>query len=154
MDWLTLCILGVVWGFLLVPPPKKMTPTVTPGTDQPEGFLPPGRWILTPRDGSRLVGTSARARLRARGRRRKVYLFLIEAMALTGLIGLFPPLRGMLMVTGIIMVLLVAYTAAVLRFAATASAGPPRRRVVEIPELAEQDPALEEEQRRLVRLAR
>jgi hypothetical protein len=152
VDWLALCILGVLWGFLLVPPPKKMTPSATPGSDQPEGFHPPGRWILTPRDGSRLVGLSARARLRARGRRRKVYLILLEAIGVTGLIGLFPPLRGMLVITGLLGVLLVAYTAMVLRFAAV-TPSTPRRRVVTIPELAEQDPSLEEEQRRLVRVA-
>lgn len=103
------------------------------------------------RDGSRLVGLAARARLRARGRRRKVYLFLLEAIGVTGLIGVFPPLRGMLVVTGILAVLLVAYTAMVLRYAAVAL--PPKDRVVTIPELAEQDPLLEEEQRRLVRVA-
>ncbi|HEV3475456.1 MAG TPA: hypothetical protein VG602_08830 [Actinomycetota bacterium] len=130
-----------------------MTPSATPSSAEPAEFHPPGRWILTPRDGSRLVGPFARARLRARGRRRKVYLFLFEAIGVTGLIGLFPPLRGMLVVTGILTVLLVAYTAMVLRYAAVAPASPSKDRVVVIPELAEQDPSLDEEHRRLVRVA-
>jgi hypothetical protein len=155
VDWLTLCILAAVWGILLVPPRKKrqMTPTASAGSPPPADFHPPGRWILTLTGGSRLVGPFARTRMRARGRRRRVYLFLLEAIGVTGLIGLFPPLRGMLVVTGILAVLLVAYTAMVLRYGAVRPAAGSPDRVVVIPERAEQDPSLEEEHRRLVRVA-
>jgi hypothetical protein len=130
-----------------------MTPSPMSGSSPPADFHPPGRWILTPRGGSRLVGPFARTRLRAQGRRRKVYLLLLEAIGVTGLIGIFPPLRGMLVVTGILAVLLVVYTAMVLRYAAVGPASASTDRVVVIPERAEQDPSLEEEHRRLVRVA-
>ena len=85
-------------------------------------FRQPGRWIMSPKRGSRFVGRHARTRLRARDRRRQVYVFLLEAIGLTGLIGLFPPLRGMLVVTGFVGTLLVVYTALVIQ--ATRSASP------------------------------
>lgn len=78
-------------------------------------FRQPGRWIMSPKRGGRFVGRHARTRLRARERRRQVYVFLLEAIGLTGLIGLFPPLRGMLAVAGALAALLVAYTALVIR---------------------------------------
>lgn len=129
-------------------------------------FRHPGRWILSPRRGARFVGANARNRERARERRRRVYLFLLEAIGLTGLIGLFPPLRGMLVITAIFGVLLLAYTAMAFSMtrgargeaAAAAPAeteAPPLRNVVVLPEIqVTPDPALEEQDRRLVRLAR
>lgn len=62
-----------------------------------------------PRRGSRFLGPADRARARARDRRRKVFVLLLEGIGFTGLIGLFPPLRDMWMVTGILLVLLVGY---------------------------------------------
>ncbi len=54
-----------------------------------------GRWIVAPRKGEAFVGRRERARARARARRRRVFTVLLEALALTLLIGMFPPLRGM-----------------------------------------------------------
>lgn len=125
-------------------------------------FRHPGRWILSPRRGARFVGANARNRERARERRRRVYLFLLEAIGLTGLIGFFPPLRGMLVITAIFAFILLAYTALAFSMtrgkAAAAPADPetePLRNVVVLPEIqVTPDPALEEQDRRLVRLAR
>ena len=129
-----------------------------------QDFRHPGRWVLSPRRGARFVGANARNRERARERRRRVYLFLLEAIGLTGLIGLFPPLRGMLVITAIFVVMLLAYTAmafSMTRGSAAATAAPadpetpPLRNVVVLPEIqVTPDPALEEQDRRLVRLAR
>lgn len=69
----------------------------------------PGRWVLTPRKGSRFVGTRERARRRARERRRRIIVVLLEAIAATFLIGMFPPLRGMLVLTAVLSVFLLAY---------------------------------------------
>lgn len=124
-------------------------------------FRHPGRWILSPRRGSRFVGPHARERERARERRRRVFVFLLEAIGLTGLIGVFPPLRGMLMVTALFAAVLLAYSALVLKMTrgapAAASNGHtrPSTNVVVLPEIQVQpDPLLEEQDRRLVRLAR
>ena len=131
----------------------------------PDEFRQPGRWILSPKRGSRFVGVRARERQRARERRRRIYLLLIEAIALTGLIGVFPPLRGMLFVTGFFVLVLAAYTGLVVWFTSSGRAAAPavvsvpeaeptRPTVVRLPELAKPDPALEEQDRRLVRVAR
>lgn len=123
-------------------------------------FRPPGRWIMSPKRGSRFVGRHARTRLRARERRRQVYVFLLEAIGLTGLMGLFPPLRGMLMVSGFLVALLVAYTALVIQ---ATRAAPVRREarpaspgdaVVVLPEARpEPEFRIEEQDRRVVRIA-
>lgn len=126
-------------------------------------FRHPGRWILSPRRGSRFVGSQARSRERARERRRQVFVFLLEAIGLTGLIGLFPPLRGMLVVTAIFGTMLLAYTALVVQMKRTGAPAKaqaeeptaPRRNVVVLPEIqVTPDAALQEQDARLVRLAR
>jgi hypothetical protein len=158
MDWIALAVLGLIWAILLLPEPRKSRRLKMP-TDQE--FRHPGRWILSPRRGSRFVGSHERSRERARERRRQVFVFLLEAIGLTGLIGLFPPLRGMLVVTAVFGVILLAYAALVVqmkRVSAPAREGEQpaaaRRNVVVLPEIQVTiDPALEEQDRRLVRLA-
>jgi hypothetical protein len=116
MDWLALAVLGIIWAALLLPGPKRRRSDSPLRREMDEQeFRPPGRWIMSPKRGSRFVGRNARTRLRARERRRQVYVFLLEAIGLTGLMGLFPPLRGMLVVSGFLVALLVAYTAMVIR---------------------------------------
>lgn len=68
-----------------------------------------GRWIVTPRKGMRFVGTAERKRTRARERRRKVLVFLLESIGITGLIGLVPPLRVTWTLTAIFGALLFLY---------------------------------------------
>ncbi|HJP65433.1 MAG TPA: hypothetical protein VKA30_03915 [Actinomycetota bacterium] len=76
---------------------------------------PPGRWVLTPRKGERFLGPRDRRRIRARRRRRQVFSVLLEATGLTLLIGLFPPLRLMLVGTGILALVLLFYVALLLK---------------------------------------
>ena len=167
MDWVALAVLAVIWAILLVPSTRKRPPPSPIRSDMPtdqEDFRQPGRWILSPKRGSRFVGHHQRQRERARERRRRVYVFLLEAAGLTGLIGLFPPLRGMLVVTGIFVGLLAVYTVLVLQYAAGRSrraAQPveatavPVAKVIRIPEIQTRpNPALEEQDRRLAKLAR
>ena len=52
-----------------------------------------GRWIVTPRKGARFIGDAERRRARVLDRRRRVLVFLIEAIAVSFLMGLVPPLR-------------------------------------------------------------
>jgi hypothetical protein len=68
-----------------------------------------GRWIIAPRKGAKFLGARDRARARARERRRRVFVVLLEALGLTFLMGLFPPLRPMWFATGVLFGLLVAY---------------------------------------------
>jgi hypothetical protein len=69
----------------------------------------PGRWVLAPRKGSRFLGARERARARAQERRRRIIVVLLEAVGLTGLIGVFPPLRGALWLSGALIALLGVY---------------------------------------------
>ncbi|MFN8233215.1 MAG: hypothetical protein U0V56_07015 [Actinomycetota bacterium] len=63
-----------------------------------------------PAQGVRFVGPTERRRARARERRRQVLAFLLEAIGLTFLIGLVPPLRRVAWAaTAILGVLLVLY---------------------------------------------
>ena len=167
MDWVALAVLVAIWAILLVPSARRRPPPSPIRSDMPtdqEDFARPGRWILSPKRGSRFVGYQQRERERARERRRRVYVFLLEAAGLTGLIGLFPPLRGMLVVTGIFLGLLAVYTILVLQLRLgrtgrtaqpVAQAARPARNVVRLPEIQTQpDAALEAQDRRLVKLAR
>lgn len=161
MDWLALAVLGIIWAALLLPGPKRRrsnSPLRREMDDQE--FRHPGRWIMSPKRGSRFVGRHARTRLRAQDRRRQVYVFLLEAIGLTGLMGLFPPLRGMLVISGFLVALLVAYTAMVVQATRTA---PVRREahpvtpgdvVVVLPQ-ARPEPEfdLQERDRHIVRIA-
>ena len=167
MDWVALAVLAAIWAILLVPSTRRRPLPSPIRSDMPteqEDFRQPGRWILSPRRGSRFIGHRQRERDRARERRRRVYVFLLEAAGLTGLIGLFPPLRGMLVVTGIFLGLLAVYTVLVLQYTVVRSGRAPQHvrahaapvsNVIRIPEIQTRpDPALEEQDRRLAKLAR
>ena len=159
MDWLSLAALGIIWAVLLVPSPKRRSPPSPLRRFTPieqEDFRQPGRWIISPKRGSRFVGPRQRARLRAQERRRQVLVFLAEAIGLTGLIGLFPPLRGMMLVTGGLAFLLLLYLGLIMMMVRLGIGvpAPPPDEVVMIPEaqLPAQE-AVEEQDRRLVRVA-
>ncbi len=76
-------------------------------------FTEAERRVLMPRDG--LLGRQARARSRARERRRRVLTALLEAIGLTALIGVVPPLRAMWVATGVLLVALGLYVWLLLR---------------------------------------
>jgi hypothetical protein len=158
MDWLALAVLGIIWGVLLLPTPTRRetaNPLRRNVSSEEEEFRHPGRWILSPRRGARFLGRHHRARLRARERRRRVYLFLLELIGVTGLIGMFPPLRGMLAVTAFVGFFLVAYTGLVIwagRKRPTPQQAAPRPDVVVVLPDAEPDPFLDAQDRRVVRV--
>src|ERR1041385_8688823 len=68
-----------------------------------------GRWVLVPRKGERFMGPRDRRRGRVRRRRRHILAVLLDAAAITLLIGLFPPLRAMLVGTALLTGLLLLY---------------------------------------------
>ena len=116
MEWLSVAILGIIWAAFLVPWPRRgrvargTLPDLRENVElRSDSTQQPGRWVLAPKKGTRFVGPRERARLRARERRRRVVIFLLEAIGLTALIGIFPPLRPMLAVTGFLGVLLAGY---------------------------------------------
>ena len=102
MDWLLLAALGIMWVAFLLPAPRRRPSTHLSVGDFERGMEllaqvdmhgHSGRWIVTPRKGTRFLGHAERKRARARERRRQVFVFLIESIGITFLIGLVPPLR-------------------------------------------------------------
>ena len=102
MDWLLLAALGIMWVAFLLPAPRRRHSAHASVGDFERGMEllaqvdmhgHSGRWIVTPRKGTRFLGHAERKRARARERRRQVFVFLIESIGITFLIGLVPPLR-------------------------------------------------------------
>ena len=102
MDWLLLAALGIMWVAFLLPAPRRRHSAHLSVGDFERGMEllaqvdvhgHSGRWIVTPRKGTRFLGHAERKRARARERRRQVFVFLIESIGITFLIGLVPPLR-------------------------------------------------------------
>jgi hypothetical protein len=118
VEWLPLAVLGIMWvAFLLPTRGKASTPQGSVGDferrmellAQAETYGTEGRWIVTPRKGVRFLGPTERNRARTRERRRQVFTFMLEAIGITFLIGLVPPLRVAWAVTGVFVGLLAVY---------------------------------------------
>jgi Flp pilus assembly protein TadB len=118
VDWLLLAALGIMWVAFLLPTDRRRHSAKASVEDferrmellaQTEAQEGPGRWIVTPRKGARFVGPAERHRARARERRRRVFVFLLESIGLTFLIGAVPPLRVVWVATGALLALLTAY---------------------------------------------
>jgi hypothetical protein len=118
LEWLLLAALGIMWAAFLIPMTarrRSLTGSVEDFERRME-FLAhaevngtAGRWIVTPRKGARFIGDAERRRARVRDRRRRVLVFLIEAIGVTFLMGLVPPLRVFWNVSVALAVLLGAY---------------------------------------------
>ena len=98
------CALGIMWVVLLIPTGRRRHSPDRSVVEferrmellaQADVHGSSGRWIVTPRKGMRFVGETERRRARARERRRQVFVFLLESIGITFLIGLVPPLRIM-----------------------------------------------------------
>jgi hypothetical protein len=117
LSWLFIVGLGIIWAAFLLPS-KGISPVSSVEEFEKKmdmlaetNGVSPGRWVLVPRKGERFLGPRDRKRLRVRRRRRQIFSVLVEATGLTLLIGLFPPLRLMLVGTAILFVLLLVYVA-------------------------------------------
>ena len=118
MEWLVLAGLGMMWTAFLLPSHRRRGSPSATVVDfgrrmellaQAEGQEGTGRWIITPRKGVRFVGSARRRRVRAQGRRRQVFTFLLESLGITFLIGLVPPLRVVWTLSGVLGALLLVY---------------------------------------------
>ena len=139
MGWLTLAALGIVWAAFLLPLGRRKSSLVE-GVEDFErkmellaetGRHEDGRWIITPRKGTAFLGPDGRARARARERRHRVFVSLIESIGLTFLIGLVPPLRPMWALTGALVVALGVYVWLLLWMKEQGAEGSARHRVQE-----------------------
>ena len=118
MEWLLVAALGIMWAAFLIPlRARRRSPAGSvEDFERRMEFLAhaevngtAGRWIVTPRKGARFIGDAERRRARLRDRRRRVLVFLIEAIAVTFLMGLVPPFRVFWNVSVALAVLLGAY---------------------------------------------
>src|SRR5512132_635413 len=116
MGWLTLAALAILWVALLLATGRRRSPNRSVedfgrGMDllAETDWSGQGRWIVTPKKGVPLLGPRARAEARARDRRRKVFVFFLETIGLSFMIGLVPPLRPVWCVTAVLATLLGAY---------------------------------------------
>ena len=117
MDWLLVGVLVIIWVVLLLPSGRL---EASPASSVEEferkmGMLAEangsssGRWVLIPRKEERFLGPRDRQRARIRRRRRLILSLLSELALLTLIIGLFPPLRPILVGTAVFGGLLLLY---------------------------------------------
>lgn len=117
MSWLLIAGLGMIWAAFLLPfGYRRASPSSTVEEFERKMDLlaeanraHAGRWVLVPRKGERFMGPRDRRRVRVRRRRRHILAVLLDAAAVTLLIGLFPPLRAMLVGTALLTGLLLLY---------------------------------------------
>lgn len=111
-----LVALGMIWAAFLLPHERGRAANRTVEDFERNmellaetGGRDRGRWIVTPQKGMAFIGTRARSEQRARERRRRVFMVLLESIGMTLLIGAFPPLRAMWYVTAVLLGLLGVY---------------------------------------------
>jgi Flp pilus assembly protein TadB len=134
VQWLLLALLAIMWAAFLMPVGRKRSDARSVEEferrmellAQAEVHGTGGRWIVTPRKGVRFLGPRERQQARARARRRQIFVFLLEAIGLSLLIGVVPPLRVVWVVSGGLGALLVLYVWALLVIKARAAAAPVR----------------------------
>ena len=134
MQWLLLVALGIMWTAFLVPLGRRRSDARSVEDferrmellAQAEVHGTSGRWIVTPRKGVRFLGPRERQQARTRARRRRVLIVLLEAIGLTLLIGVVPPLRTAWIATAGLSGVLVLYVWMLLVVKARAAASPPQ----------------------------
>jgi hypothetical protein len=116
MAWFTLVALGAAWIAFLLPSRRHHSPHRSVEDFERNmdlladtGTSGSGRYIITPRKGMAFVGPRERAKERARERRRRVFVVMLESIGLSFLIGIAPPLRVMWYATAILLAALGVY---------------------------------------------
>jgi hypothetical protein len=134
LGWLLLAVFGIIWAAFLFPSWRRSPTSSVEDFEQRMNLLAeankasPGRWVLVPRKGRRFLGHEDRQRARLRRRRKYVFLALLDLIGLTLLMGLFQPLRGMLVLTAFLGGVLILYVGMLLRFQSVERAQLERRR--------------------------
>jgi hypothetical protein len=136
MGWLLVAVFGIIWATFLFPSWRRSPASTVEQFEERMNLLAeanrasPGRWVLVPKKGHRFLGPQDRQRARMRRRRRFLFVALLELTGLTLIMGLFQPLRAMLVLTVILSAVLVVYVALLLRFRFVELGQAERRKVV------------------------
>ncbi|HTG48361.1 MAG TPA: hypothetical protein VK646_11975 [Actinomycetota bacterium] len=150
MEWLLLGGLCIMWAAFLIPTGRRAKSRKASVDEfehgmellaQAEVHGTTGRWIVTPRKGVRFLGPQERQRSRARERRRKVFVVLLDAIVLSFLIGIVPPLRVAWYLSAGLAALLVVYVWLLVSIKARESRPHERTRAAAVPERPRASPA-------------
>ena len=134
LGWLLLALLGIIWTAFLLPRRHSSPLGSAKDFERTLNLLAEtnkaasGRWVLVPPKGRALDGGQTSRRIRARRRRRLVFVLIADAALLTGVMGAFPGLRPMLYGTVGFGALLALYSALLVVIAAHERAEARRRR--------------------------
>ena len=116
MSWCFVAALGILWvAFMLPTARRRHSPQASiEGFERDMEVLadtdsPRGRWIIAPKKATPFLGSHKRRIARARERRRRVFVFLLESIGITFLIGAVPPLRPVWTITALLVGLFIAY---------------------------------------------
>ena len=110
LGWLLLAALVIIWGVFLLPQ-GRFSLSAGSSLEEFERSMDllaetqrrgPGRWVVMPRKGAPIKDFRDLSKARVRRRRRRILAGLAELSGLFLLMGVFPPLQGML-VPGLIL---------------------------------------------------
>ena len=136
LGWLLLALLGIIWAAFLLPRRHSSPLGSAKEFERTLNLLAEtnrtvsGRWVLVPPKGRALDGGQTSRRIRARRRRRLVFVLMADGALLTGIMGAFPGLRPMLFGTAALSSLLLLYTGLLAAIAAHERTESRRRRAL------------------------
>jgi hypothetical protein len=122
IGWILVTAFGIIWITFLLPTWRRSPTSTVEQFEERMSLLAeanrasPGRWVLVPKKGHRFLGPLDRQRARLRRRRKFLFVALLDLIGLTLIMGLFQPLRAMLVLTAFLCGVLVLYTGLLLRF--------------------------------------
>jgi hypothetical protein len=122
IGWLLVTAFGIIWITFLLPTWRRSPTSTVEQFEERMSLLAeanratPGRWVLVPKKGHRFLGPQDRQRARLRRRRKFLFVALLDLIGLTLIMGLFQPLRAMLVLTAVLCGVLVLYVGLLLRF--------------------------------------
>jgi hypothetical protein len=127
LGWIFVAAMVIIWGIFLLPVSRFGSSSSVEEFERSMDLLAetqrrgPGRWVVMPRKGAPIKDFRDLSKARIRRRRRRILSGLAQASGLFILMGLFPPLHGMLVPGIVLLGLLLAYTVLLARVNAVES---------------------------------
>ena len=122
LGWIFVAAMVIIWGIFLLPVDRFGTSgSSVEEFERSMDLLAetqrrgPGRWVVMPRKGAPIKDFRDLSKARIRRRRRRILAGLAETSGLFILMGLFPPLQGMLVPGVVLLGLLLVYMALLAR---------------------------------------